>query len=58
MKKLYELALGDTFWHGNVMWKVVEFTNGDRRGCRPTSCPETGAIISFHIDEEVQTYDF
>ena len=57
MKPLYCLNKGDVFWHSHVMWKSVEFT-GNHRICRPTSCPETGSTARFHIDTEVQVYEW
>lgn len=57
MTKLYELSGGDVFWWGKILWQIVEFA-GDHRICRPTTCPETGATVTFHIDTEVEAYDF
>ncbi len=58
MKRLYELAVGDTFWHGGLIWRVDEFISGNHRGCRPTSDPQCGSYVSFHIDTEVRVFEF
>ena len=29
MKRIYELAAGDTFWHGGLRWRIDEFIDGD-----------------------------
>ena len=58
LKPIYELAAGETFLHGGVMWRVDEFISGDHRGCRPTSDPKCGSYVVFHIDTEVQVYEW
>jgi hypothetical protein len=58
MKRIYELAAGDTFWHGGLFWRVDEFVSGNHRGCRPTSDPRCGSYVRFHIDTEVQVFEF
>jgi len=57
VKKLYELAGGDTFMHAGVNWRVDEFF-GNHRGCRPAGDPADGVYVLFHIDDEVQVYEW
>jgi len=41
-----------------LIWRVDEFVSGDHRGCRPTSDPECGSYVRFHVDTEVQVFEF
>lgn len=57
MKKLYELNGGDTFYFGGVNWRICHFT-GNHRHCRPVGADPDADCVAFHIDTEVQVYEF
>ena len=57
MKKLYELSGGDTFQYGGVNWRIHHFT-GDHRLCRAVGADPATDYVAFHIDTEVQVYEF
>lgn len=57
MKKLYELAGGDTFIYGGVHWRIHYFT-GNHRLCRAVGADPSVDFIAFDIDLEVQVYEW
>ena len=57
MKKLYELAKGDTFYHGGVYWRINRF-EADHRYCKPVAEPGSESHIAFHCDTEVQVFEW
>jgi Lhr-like helicase len=57
MKKLYELSKGDTFYYSGVYWRVKSF-KANHRYCTPVSEPGSESHIAFHIDTEVQVFEW
>ena len=57
MKKLYELAKGSTFYYGGVHWRVGRW-QGNHRYCSPVYEPGSESDIAFHIDTDVQVFEF